>query len=89
MPYVTSFYMYGGKPHTSITEVVTLGEGDATLIRPASRDRGWVRRGGARLFATEAEARSSLINEMDVFAARLANMRAALWDKSIRKNHQA
>ena len=88
MPYVTSFYMYGGKPHTSITEVRTLGEGDAMLLRPASKDRGWVRRGSARLFATESEARSSLINEMDVFAARLANMRAALWDKNVRKTHQ-
>lgn len=88
MPYVTSFYMYGGKPHTSITKVETLGDGDATLIRPASKTGGWVRRGSARLFATEAEARSSLINEMDVFAARLANMRAALWGRSVRKNNQ-
>ena len=81
--YTASLYLSGGKPVATVTQVDVMGGGDNALIRPSSRDSGWVRAGKAVLHDSPQAARTALIRDLDALVAHASNIRSALWKKSI------
>ena len=68
--------MVDGKPHATVTEVKYFGG------RVISKSSGWIYAPpDVVLHVSEADATVSLISDIDVLMARLANMRDALQKK--------
>ena len=83
--YTASLYLSKGKPVATVTQVDVMGEGSNALVRPSSRDSGWIRVGDAVLYETEQAASTALINQLDGLVAHASNIRAALWKNSLRE----